>query len=118
MKKSDPLWKVCDALCRKIVRLRDGGKCRVCGQPQTDTIHIIDRDVSITRCDPANCYAGCRKHHNHGKPLDLIAQHISVVGKEEVFRLCVLSQQLVTYRRADLVLIREELKRRLNEIQS
>lgn len=104
-------------LCRKIVMKRDNGMCRVpgCARAATDTIHIIDRDVSITRYDLSNLYAGCRFHHNHSKPLELIQQHIEVVGKDEVFRLCKLAQEYKCWRLPDLELLRDELKKKARQ---
>lgn len=106
------LEKECDALCRKIVKKRAGYRCQVpkCERAATDTVHIIDRDVQITRYDLSNMYAGCRKHHNHDKPLDLIQQHIKVVGQEEVFRLCKLAQEHKIWYGWELKELRDKLK--------
>ena len=100
------------SLCRKIVMKRDGYKCRVegCERAATDTVHIIDRDVQITRYDLSNLYAGCRRHHNHDKPLDLIQQHIKVVGHKEVFMLYVLAQEHKIWHEWELKLLRDKLK--------
>lgn len=112
MNAKQKLDRACLSLCRKIVMLRDGYKCRVsgCNRGATDTVHIIDRDVSITRYDIHNLYAGCRIHHEHDRPLDLIKQHISVVGQAEVFRLSVLAQEYKCWRAPDLELLRDSLK--------
>lgn len=117
MQKNSPEWKALDDLCREIVRVRDGRKCRVCGRPATDTVHIIDRDVAITRCDPTNLYAGCSRCHDHLHPMDLLERHIFVVGWTEYLRLRELSQQLVTYRKADLLEIADKLKAELRYLR-
>ena len=119
MKKSSSLWRKCVSLCAKVVKFRDGGICRVpgCNNPATDTVHIIDRDVHITTFDLSNLYAGCRKHHNHDKPLDLIKQHIQVVGQGEVLRLCKLAQEYRRLRESDLIVIRDNLERELKRLK-
>ena len=119
MKKSSSLWRKCVSLCAKVVKLRDGGICRVpgCNNPATDTVHIIDRDVHSTTFDLSNLYAGCRFHHDHSRPLDLIKQHIQVVGQEEVFRLCKLAQEYRRLRESDLIVIRDNLERELKRLK-
>ena len=110
----------CRSLCRKIVMKRDGYVCRVqgCNRTATDTIHIIDRDVNITTFDLTNLYAGCRIHHDHGHPLDLIKQHISVAGEVEVFRLSVLAQQYKVWYEIDLEELKVSLKQELERIKT
>ena len=114
MNPKQRLDRACLALCRKIIMLRDGHKCRVCYRAATDTIHIFDRDIAMLRYDLHNLYAGCRVHHNHDKPLDLIKQHISVVGQAEMFRLSVLAQEYKCWREPDLKELKSDLKETLN----
>lgn len=113
MQKNHPLYRECDRLWSKCVKARANYRCQVggCGRTATDAHHVISRHCASLRFDLRNGVALCRSHHDHSRPLDLIAQHIKVVGQEEVFRLCILSQKLATYRRADLVLIRDKLEK-------
>ena len=54
----------CDALVRKIVRLRSQGRCERCGVVcEPETAHIIRRGYQRTRCDTANVRALCPPHH-------------------------------------------------------
>lgn len=106
------LEKECDALCRKIVKKRAGYRCQVpkCERAATDTVHIIDRDVQITRYDLSNMYGGCRQHHDHDRHNELTQQHILVVGKEEYERLKLLSRQHKIWHEWKLKELRDRLK--------
>jgi hypothetical protein len=50
-----------DLLFSRLVRSR--GACERCGQPATDTAHIVRRRYSATRCDERNAWALCRPCH-------------------------------------------------------
>jgi hypothetical protein len=55
--------KELDALCREVVFLRDGNKCRKCGKEATDWCHVHTRGVHSLRWDLDNSFAGCRGCH-------------------------------------------------------
>lgn len=50
-----------DMLFSRIVRSRV--RCEMCGQPATDTAHIVKRRFSATRCLEDNAWALCRSCH-------------------------------------------------------
>ena len=112
MNAKQRLDRACLALCRQIIMLRDGHKCRVCKRAATDTIHIFDRDIKMLRYDIHNLYAGCRVHHDHDYPYELKAQHIEVVGWAEWLRLEALSKEYKCWREIDL----KDLKVTLTEV--
>lgn len=45
--------------------VRSRGRCEACGAPATQTMHIISRRYSHTRCDLDNALAGCASCHHH-----------------------------------------------------
>lgn len=67
------LIQVCDRLWRRIVLLRAGCKCQICGKCKPEkgewlwiqACHIISRREWSTRWDPRNGVAGCQDCHNH-----------------------------------------------------
>lgn len=58
-------WKKkCDALWSKLIKLRDGHKCIVCGTTVgLQSHHLIDKTVILYRHELLNGVAACRKHH-------------------------------------------------------
>jgi 5-methylcytosine-specific restriction endonuclease McrA len=52
-----------DELCREVIFLRDGNKCRKCGKEATDWCHVHTRGVHSLRWDLDNSFAGCRGCH-------------------------------------------------------
>ena len=81
----------CDALVRKIVRLRSEGRCERCGVAcEPETAHIIRRGYSRTRCDTANVRGLCPVCHReqHAGRWDWVA----MIGTPEFERLRLIAQ--------------------------
>ncbi len=64
--------KELDALCREVVFLRDGGKCRRCGKEAVDWSHVYSRRYKWLRWDLDNSSASCKGCHLawHHRPLE------------------------------------------------
>lgn len=64
--------KELDALCREVVFLRDGGKCRRCGKPAVDWSHVYSRRYKWLRWDLDNSSASCKGCHLawHHRPME------------------------------------------------
>ena len=68
----DRLVAECDRLWRRLVLLRAGCSCQICGKARPivgemlliDACHIITRTYWSTRWDPRNGVAGCRSCHD------------------------------------------------------
>ena len=80
----------CDALVRKIVRARSGGRCERCHVIcEVETAHIIRRAYQRTRCDTTNVRGLCPNCHR--------AQHRfewewpELIGADEHMRLFTLA---------------------------
>lgn len=103
----------CQDLCRKIVRIRDGGRCQVpgCRSAGFDVSHVVSVKCASTRYDLDNQYLSCRDHHKHRKPLLLRATHIQVAGLKMFEELERRSRVFKTWREPDLV----DLKAQLSE---
>jgi 5-methylcytosine-specific restriction endonuclease McrA len=88
--------KELDALCREVVFLRDGGKCRKCGRSDglMDWAHVYSRRFRVTRWLPANSMVLCRTHHLwwHQSPTEAIEWWKSQVGPEIARRLEVMKR--------------------------
>jgi hypothetical protein len=65
-----------DALCREVVFLRDGGKCRKCGKSSglMDWAHVYSRRFRVTRWEPLNSMVLCRGCHMrwHHSPPEMV----------------------------------------------
>ena len=110
MKRSDPLWRKCDALCSQVVSLRDGGKCRSCGQPGQESHHIWPRTYAGTMFLVENRLFVCRKCHN--RP-DLSEICIIIIGQDEFDRLHLIAETVTHLYESDLIVIRDQLERKL-----
>ena len=114
MKKSDPLWRKCDALCSQIVKLRDGGKCRFCGQPGIESHHIVGRTYQGTTFLPENRLFLCRQCH---KRSDLRTKCISIIGMKEYNSLRRTAERVTYLYESDLIVIRDGLERELKTLK-
>jgi len=56
-----------DKLARKMVKLRDGGICRICFKPATDTHHYYGRANKAVRWDEKNLISLCYKCHQKAR---------------------------------------------------
>ena len=110
MKKSSSLWKQTDKLCGEVTRLRDRGKCRLCGSLGTDSHHIVPRSYTSTTFLPANRLWLCRTCHNHDD-IELQTKCIQEIGEKEYQRLWLIARFVTQFRHADLISIRDTLKR-------
>jgi len=69
-------WRAkADVLWGQLIRKKNGGCCIYCGEPATDSHHLIGRDVGHLRHDLNNGIPLCRHHHRlnsrvsaHGSP--------------------------------------------------
>ena len=112
MKKSSSIWQICDRLCSDIVRARDG-KCRFCGNPGSGSHHIIGRGYDGTMFLPENRLWLCQPCHQN--ELGLQERCIEIIGQSEFDRLWGIANKVTQLHRADLVLIREKLKKERDE---
>jgi 5-methylcytosine-specific restriction endonuclease McrA len=66
--------KELDALCRRVVFARDGGRCVRCGTAEglLDWAHVLSRRHPKVRHDPENSMVLCRKDHMawHDRPIE------------------------------------------------
>lgn len=80
-----------DALWSRIVRARDGWRCRLCGSgTQVEAAHIIGRGHDATRLEVDNGLALCRRHHReYDQHVEATrdAVVVDVVGQSEYDRL-------------------------------
>lgn len=75
--------KELDALCRRVVFARDGGKCRRCGAPAIDWSHVVTRATHATRWDLDGSFASCKGCHVfwwHKHPLEAVAWWEEQIG--------------------------------------
>lgn len=109
----------CDALVRKIVRLRSQGRCERCGvECEPETAHIIRRGYSRIRCDTSNvrgldpqCH---REQHEVGSQW-----WVDWIGAPEYYRLRDLAQDPLWKRPRDWwVEVRDVLKVELALLES
>lgn len=49
------------------VKARAKNKCELCGEPASDSHHVISRHLKLTRLDIRNGIALCKKHHFYCK---------------------------------------------------
>ena len=77
--------KELDALCRKIVFARDGGKCRRCGKADglLDWAHVLSRRHPKTRHDLENSFVLCRACHMfwHDRPVESSHWYLEAFGQ-------------------------------------
>ena len=53
----------CETLWAKIVKVRDFGRCQVCGRAGSDSMHLFGRENWKVKFDPDLGACGCREHH-------------------------------------------------------
>ncbi len=76
------LIRECDKLWRRIILLRSGRKCEICGKTQPvngeilwiQACHIISRTYWSTRWDPKNGIGACQHCHNHRTIMEWLAR--------------------------------------------
>ena len=114
----DRLIRACDRLWRRIVLMRVGCECEICGAPRTSRIsdgkviwvqacHIISRTYWSTRWDPKNGVAGCLDCHDH----KTIMAWLEETDPERYDWVMEQKQRQVPHRDIDLHQIRENLRR-------
>lgn len=77
--------KELDRLCREVVFLRDGDRCRRCGSGQKlQWCHVYTRAIRSLRWDLDNSFCGCAGCHLwwHHKPTEAVEWWRSVVGEQ------------------------------------
>ncbi len=110
------LIRACDNLWRRIVLLRAGCKCEICGAPRAeqrdemiiiDACHIISRNYWSTRWDPRNGVTGCRDCHDH----KIIMAWLERTDKRRYNWIMRQKQKQVSHRDIDLNEILTELQK-------
>jgi hypothetical protein len=85
--KSKPRKAELDKLWRDVIRLRDGGKCRVCGKTEyLQAAHIHSRSKLSTRWALLNGVALCYYHHHrwaHQHPVDFVEWCKEQLGQDQ-----------------------------------
>jgi len=80
-----------DALCREVVFIRDGGKCRKCGRSDglMDWAHVYSRRYRVTRWHPLNSMVLCRGCHMrwHHSPPEMVEWWRKEVGPAAAHKL-------------------------------
>jgi hypothetical protein len=114
MKKTSSLPRKCDQLCAQVVKLRDKGKCRICGNSGQDSHHIIPRGYAGTMYLVENRLLVCRKCHELP---DLKAKCIGIIGQNEYDRLRNIAEWITHLYESDLIIIRDELERELKRLK-
>lgn len=102
----------CLSLCKQIIKIRAHGMCECgCGRRGDDTSHVINRDRAATRYNLENLVLLSRKCHDHDRPKELKARHISIIGMERYEKLRDKSRVYKKWTVVDL----QELKKELSE---
>jgi hypothetical protein len=116
MQKNDPLWIACDKLWSDCVRLKANGLCQFCKKrPGTGAHHIIPRGYTATAFLVENGVWLCAVCHNDDIELD--SRGLFLIGGQEYTRLWEIANKVTQLRYADLVLIRERLRKERDEYE-
>lgn len=99
----------CDALWRKIVKIRARYKCQLCGNGTSDAHHIAGRSGSVVY-DLSNGISLCRKCHDHPQMGIMNAKIIKVIGQAEFDRLEAKARQIKKWNIPDLIDLKQSLK--------
>ena len=113
MNAKQRLEKDCDKLCSGIVRLRDKGKCRLCGQPGCDPHHIARKSGNV-RWFIDNLIWTCRKCHDHDDELNMNINVVRVIGAEKFEELQMMARGIRQWKQADLKILKSDLTEILN----
>lgn len=117
--KRKELIKICDELCRQIVKIRDGGKCQVCGKKEVHVAHIYSKGANPSlRFNPLNLVLLCPKHHlywAHRSPIEFSEWVKNHLGEEKFFELR--KQANLPVFKLDLNLVKIELEQKLKNIK-
>lgn len=102
----------CDALWRKIIKIRAGYKCQITGKTATDAHHIARKSAAV-RWDLKNGIALARKEHDHDHEAEMNAKIIKVIGQITFNELQAKAREVRQYREPELADLKVTLTKAL-----